>query len=653
MKVDNKQINSDIYQSLLNLANEVFEYATVNEGSYTLSNIVKLIKERKLLFNKKFKDEETNVEVGRFKCSFYKSMVFELLQKFERLAGIKKKAVFSRLSDDKLLATFNITIKNVDKSLLNVLNLKKSITEILSSNILLVPDKNVIVASDGQILSVRPVEINEVSALCDMSSEYIFLSPKMIKEGTYSISFYANNTDTTRIVHAHPYAGGETLVYSYGKSKYPNWERVIPETVVKEGYFKFESPLAFTRWLSVCTGVKFSTEKKPCVKFTNAFLKEYPFVELSFTVGSDEVSASLPQCSTVQQSNFKLSFQSAHTFVIKLYVAHLASIPSWTGGIWIESDSHVVLLDSSCERTVNVAIPYKGKNESTIYRISGESLPYQERHKFLQQKESTIKNIELKAPVKEPGLFVMKKSKSEKRYSLDELAKGNYKVREGNHNPELYQIIRSMAQYMLGRNELQVKVIQNFERKYGTPKSNPDFFLHYPLPEMDLALCISEIFEQEGIDEIPEYVDEVQEESAITMQRPEPVTEEPEIDEEEIEEDPVEEEAVEEIEEAAEESDEEISTDPSSESIRFGLRGGTCIIPAMELETSEGSIIVTTYDNYCKIYDSHHPKDRELANVIDACISTETFNAEPIDINAIAAEVEQFFIDVENETAVI
>ena len=189
MKVDNKQINSEIYQSLLNLANEVFEYATVNEGSYTLSNIVKLIKERKLLFNKKFKDEETNVEVGRFKCSFYKSMVFELLQKFERLAGIKKKAVFSRLSDDKLLATFNITIKNVDKSLLNVLNLKKSITEILSSNILLVPDKNVIVASDGQILSVRPVEINEVSALCDMSSEYIFLSPKMIKEGTYSNHF--------------------------------------------------------------------------------------------------------------------------------------------------------------------------------------------------------------------------------------------------------------------------------------------------------------------------------------------------------------------------------------------------------------------------------------------------------------------------------
>lgn len=249
------------------------------------------------------------------------------------------------------------------------------------------------------------------------------------------------------------------------------------------------------------------------------------------------------------------------------------------------------------------------------YDIQGESFPYSERHLHLPTSTQPIEinNQEtIKTPVQEQDytMLMATVNKTQKRYSIDSLIEGEYEIREQHHDPDLVLAIRSMAHYLKGDKELQVKVIKNFEQHYGCPKDNPDYFLNYPLPELELATRFSEVFEAEGIYDIPDY----------PSAEPSSVQQHESVPEEE-----------------------------NNSSIRSGLVGGKNIIPIMTLETSQGPMIISTYDSFSVLDASDDPRDHELIDRIDAFISSATFNADPLDMEAIASEMEEFFNLVEAE----
>lgn len=224
-------------------------------------------------------------------------------------------------------------------------------------------------------------------------------------------------------------------------------------------------------------------------------------------------------------------------------------------------------------------------------------------------------------------------------YQLDKIENGEFRVK-GSHDSDLVLFLRTAAHYIRRQGEMMQSEFCAYCSKQLEGK---DWRSMVPMEELALAEMFEGFLASKGVNDIPdvEFEDATEE---VTEEVVEEVVEEPIAEVEEAEEvEEVEAEEVEDIQEA-----EEVIDDVSVKPMAIEKE----IVPTLELETSEGTLIVAGDSYFHKLYDEENGCFRSEAaeakfNEIDAFIPDELITAEVLDYAAIAQAVGEFMEEVE------
>lgn len=229
--MSDKEMNLAILNKLYEIAFAVWEKMAkvADYGSYTASEITKMLDKEFCFSNEQDKDEKVTVSVGTYTCSFPLKNIFYFVSVFEKLASVGRNArqfVFEESGELFSKVTFEVSkgmselCKFVtDDELRHVMNY-----------IILDAANNCLVASDGKKLLSFPTKVLEHSG--DLSNFYIcpkkfaLMCKKMKKGEIYSVTATkesVNGKECNKLEF-------DGIVSNIGHiDRYPNWKSVFPK----------------------------------------------------------------------------------------------------------------------------------------------------------------------------------------------------------------------------------------------------------------------------------------------------------------------------------------------------------------------------------------------------------------------------------------
>ena len=229
--MSDKEMNLAILNKLYEIAFAVWEKMAkvADYGSYTASEISKMLGKEFCFSNEQNEDEKTTVSVGTYTCSFPLKNIFYFVSVFEKLASVGRNAkqfVFEESGELLGKATFEASkvmselCKFVaDDELRPVMNY-----------IILDAANNCLVASDGHKLLSFPTKVLEYSG--DLSNFYIcpkkfaLMCKKMKKGEIYNViatKESVNGKECNKLEF-------ESITSNIGYiGRYPNWKSVFPK----------------------------------------------------------------------------------------------------------------------------------------------------------------------------------------------------------------------------------------------------------------------------------------------------------------------------------------------------------------------------------------------------------------------------------------
>lgn len=229
--MSDKEMNMAILNKLYEIAFAVWEKMAkvADYGSYTASEIAKMLGKEFCFSNDQNEDEKTTVSVGTYTCSFPLKNIFYFVSVFENLASVGRNAkqfVFEESGELLGKATFEASkgmselCKFVaDDELRPVMNY-----------IILDAANNCLVASDGHKLLSFPTKVLEYSG--DLSNFYIcpkkfaLMCKKMKKGEIYNViatKESVNGKECNKLEF-------ESITSNIGYiGRYPNWKSVFPK----------------------------------------------------------------------------------------------------------------------------------------------------------------------------------------------------------------------------------------------------------------------------------------------------------------------------------------------------------------------------------------------------------------------------------------
>lgn len=229
--MSDKEMNLAILNKLYEIAFAVWEKMAkvADYGSYTASEIAKMLGKEFCFSNEQNEDEKTTVSVGTYTCSFPLKNVFYFVSVFEKLASVGKNAkqfVFEESGELFGKVTFEVSkgmselCKFVaDDELRPVMNY-----------IILDAANNCLIASDGKKLLSFPTKVLEHSG--DLSNFYInpkkfaLMCKKMKKGEVYSVTATKESVNGKEC-NKLEFDGITSNIGYIGR--YPNWKSVFPK----------------------------------------------------------------------------------------------------------------------------------------------------------------------------------------------------------------------------------------------------------------------------------------------------------------------------------------------------------------------------------------------------------------------------------------
>lgn len=229
--MSDKEMNMAILNKLYEIAFAVWDKMAkvADYGSYTASEIAKMLGKEFCLSNEQNEDEQTTVSVGTYTCSFPLKNIFYFVSVFERLASVGRNArqfVFEESGELLGKVTFEVSkgmselCKFVsDDELRPVMNY-----------IILDAANNCLVASDGHKLLSFPTKVFEHSG--DLSNFYIcpkkfaLMCKKMKKGEIYSVTATKESVNGKEC-NKLEFEGITSNIGYIGR--YPNWKSVFPK----------------------------------------------------------------------------------------------------------------------------------------------------------------------------------------------------------------------------------------------------------------------------------------------------------------------------------------------------------------------------------------------------------------------------------------
>lgn len=229
--MSDKEMNMAILNKLYEIAFEVLEKMAkvADYGSYTASEIAKMLGKEFCFSNEQNEDEKTTVSVGTYTCSFPLKNIFYFVSVFEKLASVGRNAkqfVFEESGELLGKATFEV-IKGMselckfvaDDELRPVMNY-----------IILDAANNCLVASDGKKLLSFPAKVLEHYG--DLSNFYInpkkfaFMCKKMKNGEVYNVTATKESVNGKECNKLELEGITSNIGYI---GRYPNWKSVFPK----------------------------------------------------------------------------------------------------------------------------------------------------------------------------------------------------------------------------------------------------------------------------------------------------------------------------------------------------------------------------------------------------------------------------------------
>lgn len=229
--MNDKEMNLAILNKLYEIAFAVWEKMAkvADYGSYTASEIAKMLGKEFCFSNEQNEDEKTTVSVGTYTCSFPLKNIFYFVSVFEKLASVGRNAiqfVFEESGELFGKATFEVSkgmselCKFVaDDELRPVMNY-----------IILDAANNCLVASDGHKLLSFPTKVLEHYG--DLSNFYInpkkfaFMCKKMKNGEVYNVTATKESVNGKEC-NKLEFEGITSNIGYIGR--YPNWKSVFPK----------------------------------------------------------------------------------------------------------------------------------------------------------------------------------------------------------------------------------------------------------------------------------------------------------------------------------------------------------------------------------------------------------------------------------------
>lgn len=229
--MNDKEMNIAILNKLYEIAFAVWEKMAkvADYGSYTASEIAKMLGKEFCFSNEQNEDEKTTVSVGTYTCSFPLKNIFYFVSVFEKLASVGRNAkqfVFEESGELLGKATFEVSKEMselckfvADDELRPVMNY-----------IILDAANNCLVASDGKKLLSFPTKVFEHFG--DLSNFYInpkkfALMCKKMKNGeVYNVTATKESVDGNER-NKLEFDGITSNIGYIGR--YPNWKSVFPK----------------------------------------------------------------------------------------------------------------------------------------------------------------------------------------------------------------------------------------------------------------------------------------------------------------------------------------------------------------------------------------------------------------------------------------
>lgn len=367
-----KELNAAIVEKLSAAAQEYFkrltdtyDEQTIKVGTYSATEIVKECKyneKHNLPVYTKIDDcGECKVDVGTFQCEFPMYRIFEILDKFEKLAKIPtaKKAKFVRSAKVEAVAEFIITFPKSAKELAKYAS--KDIIRPAMCGVCIDTANAAIVATDTHVLGESRAEIELISG----EHTKILISAKDTKALAGQTAIIEVQPDRKVIITADNGAIFNAEVIK----NYPNYRRVVPQ-VTRKGYFKLtkDGKKQFTAFVK-------DAAKHDIQGVTISIVEGASVMQLSFReyiVGG-------------RTAEIELTEPARCDMKITISVNSFASYASaWAGGLWITDNARPFVVDcDGMEYTIVMPSPTPEQ-----YSVEGERINAMERHTAQEAQEA-------------------------------------------------------------------------------------------------------------------------------------------------------------------------------------------------------------------------------------------------------------------------
>lgn len=605
-------------------------------GSYTANQVFQFLSENYTCmdFPKKYR-EDVEIVVDAFRCKMSNCSFFNILHQFEKMASIpiKKRKKFIRQANAEKEADvfFVVEITKPMMSLTKSTEDKKGLRPTMQ-RIALDYVNGYVVATNGKLMSAQKAVFRDNFIKEGASQMPVLMTPDTFKkcEGNTMVTATEKN-GTHEMYRFLAEDGGYYEEEAVGR--FVNWQSVVPRELFRSGRVTLSKDgvkqlLKFAKLADKNADVEYDgkslilqTEGSNLVLF---YLKDGKMQ--TQTIPLDEEPAALTIC--IDPKFIKL-------------------LDGWNGTMWVSGCSRAIIFDKKELTDFYLLMPRVLPDGIDIQEgINGTKVSFEERHtEYLQTdvKQNGKRTSKQKSEIiTQKSLFMAAEryEGTQPFYTLEEIERGEFKIK-GSHDSDLVLFLRTAAHYIRRQGEELQSEFCGYCREQMTGK---DWRSIVPLEEMALAEMFERFLASKGINDIPD----VEFEDAI-----EEVAEEVEnqfVDNHEMVEVPA---VVEEVE--AEEVTEEVieeAVEVIEEATIKPMAIEREIVPTLELETSEGTLIVAGESYFHKLYDEDEGCFRSEAaeakfNEIDAFISDELITADELDYAAIAQAVGEFMEEVE------
>ena len=574
--------------------------------------------------------EEVSVKVESFKCCFPRYILFKVLHKFEVMASIpgknRKKFIRQAASGKEADVSFQVGITKPMMAVAKAVSDDK--LRLTLQRVALDFSRGYVVASDGHFIAAAKADYQQVASKDGAQQYPVMMTVQTFKQcqGNLSVSV----EERCGVPNKYRFLADDGGYYEEEFiGRFPNWMGAVPRELFRSGR------------------VSLSKENiKQMKNFAKMAVKNGIGKRMWMECDGNTLMLNYEEHSTEQTFSKSISLnEPASVFTIGLRGDYVSRLDGWNGTMWVSGYGKVIIFDKDEPTDFYLLMPMMLPTSVEVHEeINGTKVSFEERHTEYQQtdgkqnckqtskqkKELIIHNSEL---ITQIFMAAGRYEGTQPFYTLEEIERGEFKVR-GNHDSELVLFLRTAAHYIRQDQDMQAEFCSYCREQM----SGKDWRSIVPLEEMALAELFEGFLSSKGIDDIPdvEFEDENEDENEDEKDRNEDETEVPEV--------------VEEVEEVEEIEAEEVIGEVVEATIK-PMAIEREIVPTLELETSDGKLVVAGESYFHKLYDEDEGCFRSEAaeakfNEIDAFIADELITAEELDYAAIAQAVGEFMEEV-------